>query len=89
MIRRNRGDGRKYFKESTKPPECSKGYCNAILKLLLRVLDTRRHRDKQDLAVALREYIQELEYSAFGLDKMLRRVARNRSGSDVLMGLRD
>ena len=69
-IERLRNDGATFWDENSNQLPRWQEYCT-ILWMFLNTLGKRRHLEKQDLATALREFIQEFEHSTGGMYEML------------------
>ena len=69
-IERLRDDGDTFWDEDSNQLRRWQEYCT-ILWMFLNTLGKRRYLEKQDLATALREFIQEFEHSTAGMYEML------------------
>ena len=70
-IERLKEDGAKFWDEDPKKLHRWREYCTILWKFLNSTLGQRRHLEKQDLATALREFIQEFEHSTGRMYQML------------------
>ena len=70
-ISRLKDDGTKSWDEESQELRRWRKYCDDLLTFLNSTLGKRRHLEKQDLATALREFIQEFEHSTQRMYQML------------------
>ena len=70
-IERLKDDGAKFWDEDPKKLRRWREYCTILWAFLNSTLGQRRHLEKQDLATALREFIQEFEHSTGRMYQML------------------
>ena len=70
-IGRLQDDGATFWKEGSRQLTRWRDYCTVLSTFLNSDLGTRRHLENQDLATALREFIQEFEHSIYGMYEML------------------
>ena len=70
-IERVREEGASFWKEGSSQLTRWRRYCNVLWDFIQTDLGNRRHLKNQDLATALREFIQEFEHSTGGMYKML------------------
>ena len=70
-IGRLKDDGAGFWDEGSRQLTRWRHYCTVLCTFLNSDLGRRRHLEKQKLATALREFIQEFEHSIGGMDEML------------------
>ena len=70
-ISRLKDDGAKFWDEDSQELRRWREYCDVLWTFLNSTLGQRRHLEKQDLATALREFIQEFEHSTGRMYQML------------------
>ena len=70
-ISRLKDDGAKFWNEDSQELRRWREYCDVLWTFLNSTLGQRRHLEKQDLATALREFIQEFEHSTGRMYQML------------------
>ena len=70
-IGRLQDDGAGFWDEGSRQLTRWRHYCTVLCTFLNSDLGRRRHLEKQKLATALREFIQEFEHSIGGMDEML------------------
>ena len=70
FIERMRDDGGAFWNEDSQQLRRWREYCTTLLEFL-NTLGERRYLQHQDLATALREFIQEFEHSTAGMYQML------------------
>lgn len=80
MLERLRDDRRDYCRSGSEQDERWTGACNTLLNLL-KDMQRRHDLEKQDLATAMREFVQEFEHSTARIDQILHSEYAHRQGA--------